>query len=141
MYIKFIIIFGVQYNILSEQVIESGSTASHNSLQVVHSLQTKNDEHEETAQQLQTQHETELQRVVAEGVALQQQLREERRRRDQLQVDVKAAQEEKGKLVQDQVHTHVLMVTIVALYMYSACCTCKYMSCDSHLMLTKFITL
>lgn len=51
--------------------------------------------------------------MVAEEVALQQQLREERSRADQLQIHVKAAQEEKGKLVQDQVHTHVLMVITV----------------------------
>ena len=73
-------------------------------LQVVHSLQTKNDEYEETAQQLQTQHEMELQRVTEEGAALQQQLREERRRADQLQIHLETAQEEKGKLIHDQVH-------------------------------------
>ena len=72
-------------------------------MQVVHSLQTKNDELEETAELLQSQHEAEAQRLTADMAAIQQQLREEKNKTLQLEDDKRTAIEENAKLTKERV--------------------------------------
>lgn len=70
---------------------------------MIHSLQTKNDEHEEITEQLQTKHDAKVQQLTADLATLQRKVGEEKERAYQLEIESRAAGKERAKLIQDQV--------------------------------------
>ena len=90
-------------------------------IQVIHSLQTKNDEHEEITEQLQTKHGTKVQQLTADLVALQRKIGEEKERTCQLEIESRAAEEEKTKLIKSQVTYHLIFASC-SCFNYIHCC-------------------
>ena len=87
---------------------------------MIHSLQTKNDEHEEITEQLQTKHDANVQQIIANLAALEQKVGEEKDKACQLEIESRAAEAEKIKLIQDQVTYHLIYITMQLYYCY--CC-------------------